>query len=631
MRKKTLLSTLAALSMPAMLLTGCGEKVEPQVEETAKPSAAPVEEEVVDVFDTECKGDERITILATSDVHGRIYPYDYAVDEENQKVGYSKVATFVKNERAKDPELLLVDCGDTAQDNSAELFNDMEIHPTVQCLNDLDYDTWTVGNHEFNFSLPFLERNVEGFKGTTLATNIYKEGSDERYLDPYKIFDVKGARVAVIGLLAPHVPVWEASTPAHFEGLEFRNSLEETKKAIKELEGQYDVLVGAYHLGPDGEYGGEGIMEIVEACPEFDLMIGGHSHTDFNEVVEVNGKTIPVIEPYRWGQVVSKANIDLKKTDDGFEVVDIVCANVPTKDLEADADMLEKYKFVHDESIDDANTIVGEVTDDFIERVDYITGDEKVTTMPTAQIEDTALIDFINEVQQFYTDADISTAAAFKKDMNLKKGDFRKKDVANIYKFPNTLYGVNLTGKNLKEYMEFCADYYNQYNDGDVTISFNPEVRSYMYDMYSGIDYKIDISKPVGERIVDATINGEPLDPNKTYKVAVNNYRLGTLITHDWATLDDVYYDSYEEYQDAGRIRDLIIKYVNEECDGKITPHCDHNWEIIGNPDFNNERKEEVYDLIRSGEVKIPSSEDERTPNVKSVNINELIEEGILK
>lgn len=293
--------------------------------------------------------------------------------------------------------------------------------------------------------------------------------------------------------------------------------------------------------------------------------------------------------------------------------------------------MLEKYKFVHDESIDDANTIIGEVTDDFIERVDYITGEEKVTTMPTAQIEDTALIDFINEVQQFYTDADVSTAAAFKKDMNLKKGEFRKKDVANIYKFPNTLYGVNLTGKNLKEYMEFCADYYNQYNDGDVTISFNPEVRSYMYDMYSGIDYKIDISKPVGERIVDATINGEPIDPDKTYKVAVNNYRLGTLITHDWATLDDVYYDSYEEYQDAGRIRDLIIKYVNEECDGKITPHCDHNWEIIGNPDFNNERKEEVYDLIRSGEVKIPSSEDERTPNVKSVNINELIEEGILK
>ena len=145
--------------------------------------------------------------------------------------------------------------------------------------------------------------------------------------------------------------------------------------------------------------------------------------------------------------------------------------NRETAKVVPDTVMEKEFEFVHDTSVADANEIVGKVTEDFVPRVDYITGEEKVTTMPTIQLEDSALIDLINNVQLYYTKADISSAAAFRSDMNLKKGDFKKKDVAFIYKYSNTLMGINMTGKNLLKYMEWSASYYNTAKKGDVTIS----------------------------------------------------------------------------------------------------------------------------------------------------------------
>lgn len=575
-------------------------------------------------------GEKEINILATSDLHGRLYPHDYAVDEEDPDAGLAKVAAIVKEEREKDSKLILMDCGDTVQDNSAELFNDMEVHPMIECMNDLKYDIWTIGNHEFNFSMPFLNRNIKGFKGTVLSSNIYNKDSKKRFVDGYKIFNIKGVRVAVVGMTPPYIPIWEASSPAHFEGLEFEDATKETKKVIEELDGKYDVLVGAYHIGPDGERGGDGIEKIAAECPEFDVIFGGHAHSRYQKDITVGEKTIPLVEPGAYGWAVSKATIKVDKTKEGVKILSAKAENILTETKTADQDVLDKYAYVHKKSVEDANMIVGQVTDDFIKRVDYITGADKVTTMPTVQIEDTALLDLINKVQLYYTKAEISSVAAFKNEMNLKKGDFKKKDVANIYKFPNTLVGVNITGANLKKFMEFCARYYNQYKPGDVTVSFNKDIRGYMYDMFAGINYDIDISKPEGQRIINPTINGKPIEDTKTYKLAVNNYRLGTLTENGFATIKDVYYDSYEKYQDAGRIRDLIMDYVKTVANGKISPEVDNNWKIVGAPDLNHPRKAEVYKLIQEGKIQIPRSEDGRTPNVKSVNINDLIKEGLI-
>lgn len=567
--------------------------------------------------------DVNISVLATTDLHGRIYAYEYATDSVDSDAGIAKIQTLVKAERAANDNVILMDLGDTVQDNSAELFNSDPIHPMIKALNYMDYDTWTIGNHEFNFEKTFLDNNIASFNGDVLSANTYNaDGS--YFVKPYTIIVKDGVRVAIVGLLPPNIEVWEASAPSHFAGLTFAGTVESAKKAVAELEGKYDVLVGAFHLGPDGEHGYEGAQAVAEAVPAFDVIFMGHAHSKVNDV-EVNG--VKLIESGAYGWALAKAEINVTKENGKFMVSSIATSNVETNAVEEDAALLAEFKYVHDKSIEDANTVVGEVTADYIEKVDYITGAAKVTTMPTSQIIDTSLLDLINDVQMFYAKSEISSAATFKSDMNLLAGDFKKKDTANIYKYTNTLMGVNITGANLKEYMEWSAGYYNTYVPGDVTISFDENIRAYNYDMFSGVNYDIDISKPAGERIVNLTLNGAAIDDEKVYKLAVNNYRFGTLLGLELVTNDDIYYDSYNELQDAGRIRDLIGVYITEEKDGKATPSVDNNWKVIGN-EFEHALKAEALALVVSGDVEIPTSEDGRTPNTKSVNIYDLIKEG---
>ena len=607
-------------------LLGCGQKEVVEQPKTATNVEVKEYQEPKVQLETKTikKGEESsnevtLNFAATSDVHGRIYPYEYGSDSEVNNQGYAKTYTIVKELREKNPNLILIDVGDAVQDNSVELFNNLETHPMVQAMNSMKYDVWVLGNHEFNFDKEFLVRNIKNFKGAVVSSNILNEQDGSKFVLPYQIFDVQGVRVAVVGGVPPHVPMWEASAPEHFKGLKFEDPKDAVKETLEELKGKYDVLVGAFHLGREDEYGKTGVFDLAKMYPEFDVIFAGHEHAKY--VTDVEGTT--VLEPGAYGWGVSTGEIKVVKKDGKWEVQDVITKNIETKDVEPAQEILDEFKFVHDKSKDDANQVIGKVTGRFIDKVDYITGEDKVTTMPTSQLEDNAVVELINKVQKYYSGADVSGAAIFKPTSNLNPGEFKKKDTAIIYKFTNTLMGVNMTGENLLKYMEWSAKYYNQAKPGDVTISFNPEVRGYNYDMFEGVDYKIDISKPAGERIVNPTINGEPIDPNKIYKVAVNNYRLGTLLNLGLIKPEDKYYDSYEELQDNGRIRDLITKYVNEVLNGELAPTVDKNWEIIG-IDENVPGKDKIIEKIKSGEIVIPTSEDGRTVNVKSINVNDV-------
>jgi 2',3'-cyclic-nucleotide 2'-phosphodiesterase (5'-nucleotidase family) len=570
--------------------------------------------------------EQTVTILATADLHGRIYPYEYAVDAEDKDAGIAKIATLVKEERAASKNVILMDLGDTVQDNSMELFNADPIHPMIKALNFLNYDTWTIGNHEYNFEKSFLEKNIKTFEGDVLSANTLKaDGS--YFVKPYTIINKNGVRVAIVGLIPPHVPQWEAGAPEHFAGLTFAPTVDSAKKVVAELAGKYDILVGAFHLGQTGEHGYDGAEAVAQACPEFDVIFMAHAHAKVSEVV-VNG--VKLVEPGAYGWALAKAEVKVTKQDGKYMVDSVMTSNRETLNVEPDAAVLAEFKYVDDTSKADANVVIGKVTKTYVEQVDYITGQAKVTAMPTAQIVDTALIDLINDVQLYYTKAEVSSAAAFKNDMNLLAGDFKKKDVANIYLYPNTLMGVNITGKNLKAYMEWSASYYNTFVPGDVTVSFDQNIRGYNYDMFAGVKYDIDISQPAGSRIKNATIKGNPINDTQIYKLAVNNYRFGTLIGLKLVADTDKYYDSYEIMQDNGRIRDLIIKYIKEVKAGSATPTVDNNWKIIGNS-FDHVLKAEALAMVKSGEITIPTSADGRTLNVKSVNIYDLIKAGKFK
>lgn len=620
MKKKLFRPGIFAILALLLVLNGCNSnKVSTTEKKASAVSHYDQQTEEITNKGVEEVAEQTIVIGATADVHGRIYAYDYAIDSADSDAGLAKIHTAILKEKADNPNMILMDVGDTVQDNSADLFNDLDTHPMVQALNKMQFDVWVLGNHEFNFEKSFIDRNILAFDGAVLSANIREEHDGSHYVMPYKIISVNGCRVGIIGVLPPHVPEWEASSPSHFKGLEFNGTLDSVKATVKDMEGKYDILVGGFHLGRTDDRGAEAVVEIAENIQEFSVIFGGHEHAKYVEKVG----DVTIIEPGKYGAALATADIKVKKDGDKWVVVDVTAENVETKSLDESKEITDAFKFVHDESVEDANKVVGQISGDFVVGVDYLTGQDKVTTMPRAQLEDTAVIDLINDVQKFYAGADISSAALFKFGSTLNKGVFKKKDVANIYKYPNTLVGVNITGENLLKYMEWSASYYNTVEEGDLTVSFNKDIRGYNYDMFSGLSYDIDISQPAGDRIKNASINGEELNMDKIYKLAVNNYRFGTLTGLGLVTDEDKYYDSYSEMQDAGRIRSLIVKYVQEEKDGVVDPIVDNNWKLIGF-DFNNPLIEDAVLKIKDGSLSIPVSDDGRTMNVRSLTEQDL-------
>lgn len=554
-----------------------------------------------------------VTILQTSDLHGMVNPYDYASNKVS-KTSLAHAATIIKAERSKDPNLLLLDTGDTTQANYIQEFLNENPNPIIGALNYLDYDAWTLGNHEFNFGFSYVTKEISEFEGVTLAGNIYKaDGS--RWIDAYHIFDVDGVKVAVFGIDAPHVPQWEKTDPTHYDNMTFTSPMEETGKILKELDGKADVVIGSIHYGLEGEYGTEGVQALAETYGDrIDALLIGHAHAVVDETIG----GIPVLEPGSNGQYVSKVTITLTGSGSGW-TVDKSATTGELLDCSAvtpDADFLAEFKSLHEKSLAMASREVGQVGKTFLDPVELLPG------IPNAIIQDNPVIDLINKVQMEQTGADVSLAALFDSSSNLEAGPFLHRDSVKIYKYDNTLFAVKVTGKQLKAIMERQAGgFFNQYQSGDVTVSFNPNIRMYNYDEFAGVNYEIDISKPEGQRIQNVTYQGKPLSDTQTLVLALNNYRYGGLVSAGLLNESDVVYE-------GGAVRDMITDYV-ASLQGPLMPECDNNWKIVG-ADLSDPQKDLIYEKVRSGEIAIPVSEDGRTPNVASLNGPALRASGVL-
>lgn len=564
--------------------------------------------------------DVTITLIETSDLHGQLAPWDYANDSAVDK-GLTKVATIVKEERAKDPSLLLIDCGDNVQDNLIQEFRNDKIHPMINALNALKYDALVIGNHEFNFEFKNLEKNIRTSKAPFLGANIYKKNG-KRFLSAYQIKKVNGVKVAIIGLTAPHVTKWEASDPSHYNYMAFTEIDEELGKVINEIGNKADVIVVGVHYGLDGEYGSTGMQEIAEKYGDkVSAFLIGHAHSKINQKAS-NGAVI--VEPGSKGECVAKVTLTVSNDTGKWAVTESTgeLIQVSGKNIPEDEEMKKIVAPTHEKSLSIARTVVGKVGADFIPELWW----NGLKNIPTAVLQDTGMMDLINNVQMMYTGADVSLAALFSSNANLEAGDFRKCDGVKVYKYDNTLMAVNVTGAQLKAVMEEQAGkFFNTSKEGDVTISFDENIRLYNYDMFQGVDYEIDISQPVGSRIKNVMYKGEPLADDQKLVLALNNYRYGGLSTAGLISdkPEDIVYSS------VNSIRDMIIDYVTEQ--GTIMPSCDNNWKITGFDFSANEETEKVYDLVRNGTIELPSSVDGRTPNVKSLNINELKAQGLLK
>lgn len=554
-----------------------------------------------------------ITILGTTDLHGNIYNWSYEDGEELDYLGMTKVYSIVKEVREENPNTILIDNGDTIQGTilTDDLYNtDLNLaHPVIDVMNFMEYDAMAIGNHEFNFGLEMVNKIVDEAEFPILAANAkYKE--DDRYLtEPYTIVDIAGIKVGIIGFTNPNIPKWDGPK---VKDLKFEDFLTSAEKPMEELKETADVIIASSHSSYTGGYEeAEGYVNddakvLLEKYPEIQALMVGHSHSTVEE--EFNG--VPVGGARDAGRQVVRFDLELAKDGDKYTVENSSVELISVEDYPASEELKEYAKAYHEKTLDFLVEVLGSASEDFAP-------ESEVDGIPEAQVRDTALIDLINEVQLEATGADVAGAALFRYDSNLEAGDLTYADIFDIYKYPNTLVGVEVTGEQLKTYMEWSASYYNQYEEGDVNISFNPEIRGYNYDMFQGVDYKVDISKPKGERIVDLTYNGEPLKDDQKIKLAINNYRFGGLQAMGIIT-EEPYFES-----DPKSLRSYIADKIKEE--GVIEPEVDNNWEVIG-ADLDHPLRDYIIGEVNEGNIELPKSEDGRSYNARALNVYEMIE-----
>ena len=557
-----------------------------------------------------------IQILATSDLHGKFYPYDYAINEESKSGSLTQIATAVKKYRTDNT--IIVDVGDTIQDNYSEMFFKDKIHPMMLAMNEIGYDIWAIGNHEFNYGVENLKNIMKQSTSKVLIGNLYNPDGTS-FADSYTIIEKDGVKIGVIGMCTPNITKWDS---VNLKDYIVTDPVEETKKIVKDLRNKVDVLIATVHMGEENEYDvpNSGANDLANACPELDLIIAAHEHKLVEETYVNN---VLIVENKSSGATMSKVNIVVEKDKFGCKIVDRKAESIKISEYESDKELSKKLAPYNERAKKEANIIIGELIGG------NLVPENEIAEIPQAQIEPTSLIDLINEVQMYYTDAQVSSAALFNIDANLEPGKIKKSDTSLIYKYGNTLYKVQMTGKQLKKYIEWSANYYNTYNPKDLTISFNENVRGFNYDMFSGVDYQIDISEKPGNRIKNLkwTKTGKEVKDDEVFVIAVNNYRVNTHLLS--------YGEIYEEGEELpkvleidvngkiGGVRELIGDYIKNVKGGKITPNNPKNWEIIGN-NWDEEKHKKAVQMIREGKIKIPSSQDGRTPNVKSITEDDL-------
>jgi raw score 13.65 len=529
-----------------------------------------------------------IKLLGTSDVHGRIVPWSYGADVEDKSGSYAQIATYVKDVRKNNKNVVLVEVGDAIQDNQIEVFaKDKKYyknHPVPKVLNEMNYDIFVLGNHEFNFGMKALDEILKDIKAKKLTANFYHKKNDKRYIDATTIIEKDGVKLGIIGLSTPMSAKFEEDT-GNLKDMKFTSPTEEARTQVEKLKAKgVDAIIAVTHMGIDNENNipDTGMRDVINAVDGIDVVIAGHMHKD---VPSETIKNTLITEPHRYGTVVSEVNLTFDINDKKeVKLVKKESKTVPVKALEADKKIVEIYKPYHEKLRELNNVVIGQTANEMVPQ-------ETKHGVSAAFSKDTGLSSFINDVEQHYSGADVVTFSFDHQKARMDKGDIKKKDIIFNYRYAGgdvTVY--EMTGKQLKEYMEWSANYFDTIQPGDTEYRYNAERKKskyVTYDIFGGVNYKIDLRNPKGSKIVDLTLaDGKPVTDDMKLKVGMNSYRFAQLNGKggiwEGQQIPVLWESKVAMGREKGTIQNMMIDYITNVKKGKIDGQSHNRWEIIG-------------------------------------------------
>lgn len=514
-----------------------------------------------------------VQVIQTTDVHGRIFPWDY-LREQEESLGLAKVSTYVQGVRATGANVLLLDNGDTIQGTPLTYYyarlDPAKPHPMMLIMNAMGYDAMTVGNHEFNYGLDLMARCRREAAFPFLSANTYRKDQTEPFFQPYLVKQYGPVRIGILGLTTPNIPNWEH--PANIGDLVFRDTVAEAGKWVRILreKERVDAVIIDTHEGfevdlktgqPNDTSYENHAYAIAREVPGVDVLLTGHAHLNIPPQL-VNG--VLVAEASRWAEQLTHVTLVFQKTGKKWQLTEKSGLNVKMDaGIAADPKILSLAEPYHQVACAWVQSPVGTA--------------EGAFSAENVYVEDNALMDLLHRVMLDHTGADMSMASYLAgRPVAISPGPIRVRDIYGFYFYENTVVKLAIKGRDIKEALERAAEIYDRVEWDPLTRTLQvfqvPDFRLYNFDTLAGADYAVDPTRPAGERVVYLERDGRPLDPDREYTLAVSNYQ----------AVGGGRYDMFKrgrwETFDSEDIRNLIISYIQKKQ--SIAPVCDHNWHL---------------------------------------------------
>ncbi len=544
----------------------------------------------------------QLKIIQTTDEHGAIFPYSF-VEKKETANSLAQFMSYIKEERANtNQEIILLSGGDFLQGTPAVYYYNFEKtdvpHIKSEIMNYIGYDAAAVGNHDIETGHAVYDKFNKELKFPWLAANAVKTSDGNPYFKPYTIIERKEIRVAILGMITPNIPNW---LPRNiWEGMEFNDMVESARKwvtIIKEKE-MPDLIVGLFHSGVDYTYGNQNadtyknenaVKLVAQRVPGFDIIFCGHDHRGWNITVSNSEwKEVNILGATSSARDAAVANITFDFDNAQKKWRSKITGDiVEMKNYKPDQDFMNKFNG----ALNNVKKYVGR-------KVGYFT--ESVSARESI-FGSSAFVDLINKVQLELTGADISFTAPLSFNANIEKGDIFVSDLFELYRYENLLYTMELSGLEIKNYLEYTSDiWFNQMKDeNDHLLNFvkdaagnlilerrnnMPLLKSqyYNFDSAMGIDYTVNVSKPYGNRVnILSFSNGSKFYTDKKYKVALNSYRGnggGNHLTQG-AGIPKEELEKRILFSTDRDLRYYVMKWIENQK--TITPKSANNWKVI--------------------------------------------------
>ncbi len=551
-----------------------------------------------------------IRLIATSDLHAAVLPFNYWTSQRLPGLGLSEIARQIEVARAEVPNSLLFDNGDFLQGNPladyvATIRRRHRTHPVIAAFNALNYDAVTLGNHEFNYGLPFLDATLSDARFPVVSANIATRlgkspARDKTLVPPYTILrrvfrDQSGRevtlRIGVIGFAPPQIEVWDRE---RLQGsIRMRDIIASARAWLPRMRANgAELIVALAHtgIGPiDPEEGMEDAATALAALPEVDAVIAGHSHLTFPgpaiaaapgvdpERGLLAGK--PAVMPGHSGSHIGIIDLRLVRSDIGPRRWSVVSGSArlgqrsmtvvrPSKLLR------EAVATDHRATLAWSRRIIGET------QVPLST--HFATFAPSAALDliATAKADHVRKAligTKWEHLPLLATATPFRSGgrggaasyTDIPAGKIRLRNLSDLYAFPNTLVTLCLTGAGVADWLEQSVALFRQIAPGSQDAALmDDSISGQSFSAIPGLSYAVDLSQPArfdaagtlinpaARRIVGLSHAGRPLDPDQPVLLATNNHRASRALLSGGARPPKVV------LADGARVTSVLADYV---------------------------------------------------------------------